>query len=515
MKTTSNFIHQLIHSLTKNEKGYFVKLLKVHGGDPMNKKYFLLFSAIDKQLTYNESALTNQFKAEPFIKQFSVAKNYLIQIILKSLIQFNGTKTIENVLSKEIDTCNILYQKGFIKEYQQSLSKVKRKSILYEKHDFTLTIIKKEKELLVNLKDKNFKKNLQKLLDEESKILDDIKIENQLSKYYYILTTEIHQNRIIRSEKEIAHLFPIINSLHEDFPKFKNSFSSKNYYYGIQIIYNYLINDFKKAEEFGILHEKLFLQNPLLAKQKLDDFMEISYHYLGAKFQLGNHEKIELLLNKIYKLEVDTYELKQKKFFVYYSNMIRLYASTYQYKKAEQLLIDLNKELPTIITHLSISNKLTLFLNSSILQFALGNYNASLDYLNAYFEIADNSFRKDAFKFALIFNLFIHLKLGNLQLLENLLKNIKQGFRKEKQIFLYEKILIEFLSKTIGNINKKEKINLLKRTKMQLEEIKIDIIQKDAMRYFNYTRWFESQILQIPYTEMPEYLEKLDKSMEV
>ena len=50
---------------------------------------------------------------------------------------------------------------------------------------------------------------------------------------------------------------------------------------------------------------------------------------------------------------------------------------------------------------------------------------------------------------------------------------------------------------------------------MQLEEIKIDIIQKDAMRYFNYTRWFESQILQIPYTEMPEYLEKLDKSMEV
>ena len=243
--------------------------------------------------------------------------------------------------------------------------------------------------------------------------------------------------------------------------------------------------------------------------------MEISYHYLGAKFQLGNHEKIELLLNKIYKLEVETHELKQKKFFVYYSNMIRLYASTYQYKKAEQLLINLNKELPTIITHLSISNKLTLFLNSSILQFALGNYNASLDYLNAYFEIADNSFRKDAFKFALIFNLFIHLKLGNLQLLENLLKNIKQGFRKEKQIFLYEKILIEFLSKTIGSINKKEKINLLKRTKMQLEEIKIDIIQKDAMRYFNYTRWFESQILQIPYTEMPEYLEKLDKSMEV
>jgi hypothetical protein len=29
MKTTSNFIHQLIHSLTKNEKGYFVKLLSL------------------------------------------------------------------------------------------------------------------------------------------------------------------------------------------------------------------------------------------------------------------------------------------------------------------------------------------------------------------------------------------------------------------------------------------------------------------------------------------------------
>jgi hypothetical protein len=509
VRTTSNFIHQLIHSLTKNEKGYFVKLLKIHGGNPKNKKYFSLFSAIDKQTIYNELAIINQFKDETFIKQFSVAKNYLIEIILKSLIQYNGTKTIENVLSKEIDTCNILSQKGFIKAYQQNLSKVKEKSILFEKHDFTLTIIKKEKELLVNLKDKNFKKNLQKLLDEESKILEDIKIENQLSKYYYILTTEIHQNRIIRNEKEIAYLFPIINSLHKDFPKFKNSFSSKNYYYGIHIIYNYLVNDFKKAEEFGLLHEKLFLQNPLLAKQKLDDFMEISYHFIGAKFQIGKYDKIELSLKKIYNLEVETNELKQKKFFIYYSNMMRFYASTYQYKKAEQLLTDFNKELPSIIKHLSISNKLTLFLNSSILQFALGNYDVSLEYLNAYFEIADNSFRKDAFKFALIFNLFIHFKLGNLQLLENLLKNIKQSFRKEKQIFLYEKILIDFLSKAIGNINKKDKIKLMKKTKIQLEEIKIDIIQKDAMRYFNFPRWFESQILQIPYKQMPEYLEKL------
>jgi hypothetical protein len=49
----------------------------------------------------------------------------------------------------------------------------------------------------------------------------------------------------------------------------------------------------------------------------------------------------------------------------------------------------------------------------------------------------------------------------------------------------------------------------MKKTKIQLEEIKIDIIQKDAMRYFNFPRWFESQILQIPYKQMPEYLEKL------
>ena len=99
--------------------------------------------------------------------------------------------------------------------------------------------------------------------------------------------------------------------------------------------------------------------------------------------------------------------------------------------------------------------------------------------------------------------------------MENLLKNIKLSFRKEKKIFLYEQILLNYLSKTTLNLNKKEQINLLKITKNQLEEIKENIIEKDAMRYFNFTRWFESQIHQIPYTEMPQYLEKLDKRQEI
>lgn len=515
MKTTNNFIHDLIHSMNKNEKGYFSKQLKVHGGNPKDKKYYLLFLAIEKQKEYNEEELLKQFANEPFSKQFAVAKNYLSKIILKSLIQYNGIKTIENTLSKEIDSCEILHQKGFISAYKINLLKVKKKSLLFEKHDFTLTIIKKEKQLLVNGKDKNFKKQLQKLTNEELKIIEEIKMENKLSQFYYLFSSEIHQNRIIRNEKEIAHLTPIIASLEEEFPRFKNSFSNKNYYYGIQIIYNYLANNFKNAEKYGLLHEKLFNQFPNLANQKLEDYLEITYHFLGAKFQLRNYDRIEILLNNIYKLEVDNFELKQKKFFIYYSNMIRLYASTYQYKKAEILLSELYQELPKISKHLKISNKLTIFLNSSILQFALGNYSSSLDYLNAYFEIADKSFRIDAYKFASIFNLFIHLKLGNLRLMENLLKNIKLSFRKEKKIFLYEQILLNYLSKTTLNLNKKEQINLLKITKNQLEEIKENIIEKDAMRYFNFTRWFESQIHQIPYTEMPQYLEKLDKRQEI
>ncbi|MCB9336004.1 MAG: hypothetical protein H6586_07635, partial [Flavobacteriales bacterium] len=84
---SKELLFELVHSLTKSEKR-FVKLnAQMHSGD---KVYLKLMDAILKQNEYNEDELLGLFKNEKFVKQFSVAKNYLINFILKQLRQYHS-----------------------------------------------------------------------------------------------------------------------------------------------------------------------------------------------------------------------------------------------------------------------------------------------------------------------------------------------------------------------------------------------------------------------------------------
>ena len=76
-------LFKLIKSLEKAEKGYFKKFAQTHNKGAEHQ-YLKLFDAIDQQLEYNEPDLLKKFKSESFVKQLSVTKSYLWDLILKS-----------------------------------------------------------------------------------------------------------------------------------------------------------------------------------------------------------------------------------------------------------------------------------------------------------------------------------------------------------------------------------------------------------------------------------------------
>ena len=81
----SDVLFQLIKSLSRGEKRNFKLLTQLTSGD---KKYIQLFDAIDKESDYDESKIIKDLKDDDFTRQFSVAKNYLYNSILKSLAYF-------------------------------------------------------------------------------------------------------------------------------------------------------------------------------------------------------------------------------------------------------------------------------------------------------------------------------------------------------------------------------------------------------------------------------------------
>src|SRR5688500_17153020 len=97
MKVTDDLL-QLIKSLDQTEKRYFKIFATMHVKGSDDNKYVKLFDAIDKQNEYNEEQIREQFKDEKFLIQLHVAKNYLYNIILKSLRLYHSEKSKLNEL---------------------------------------------------------------------------------------------------------------------------------------------------------------------------------------------------------------------------------------------------------------------------------------------------------------------------------------------------------------------------------------------------------------------------------
>ena len=122
--TGSECLFKLVHSLTAEEKGYFRKFAQRHslkGG-----KCLRLFDAINKQRTFEEVTLKNKFR------DYTVAKVYLKDMILDSLIMYNNTLHPQIDLLSQTQKIHILIQKGLPDEAEKFLNKALKQSRLME-----------------------------------------------------------------------------------------------------------------------------------------------------------------------------------------------------------------------------------------------------------------------------------------------------------------------------------------------------------------------------------------------
>jgi|GEM_PF-1376416 len=126
---SKELLYDLIQSLSKSEKRYFKVFTSVH---KESNNYVKLFDAIQAQKEYDEDALIIQFKNEDFVRQFSVAKNYLMNLILKSLTSHHNKAKKSIELNEYLSQIEVLFWKGL---YKLAHKKVKQAKKIAKHHD--------------------------------------------------------------------------------------------------------------------------------------------------------------------------------------------------------------------------------------------------------------------------------------------------------------------------------------------------------------------------------------------
>ncbi len=102
--TGSEDLYSLIHSLTKEEKGYFKKFATRHTVKGNN--YLKLFDAINRQTEFEEESLKKTFKG------YAGMKVYLFEEIMRSLIVYLQETDVQVDLLQKAVYCSVLQKKG-------------------------------------------------------------------------------------------------------------------------------------------------------------------------------------------------------------------------------------------------------------------------------------------------------------------------------------------------------------------------------------------------------------------
>jgi hypothetical protein len=126
---TQDQLTQLIHSLTASEKKYFKQFITMWGS---SKNYERLFDEMLKQENYDAEALSKKLKKSK--KQIADDKNYLQDVLLKSLRNYDEEVTQENRLTNAYMEVQALNRRGMNSMALRLLDKIYPEIIELELH---------------------------------------------------------------------------------------------------------------------------------------------------------------------------------------------------------------------------------------------------------------------------------------------------------------------------------------------------------------------------------------------
>ena len=463
-----------------------------------------LFNAIAQQEKYDEQAICTTFKNENFIKHLAEGKKRLYQLIAKNLESFHYSTDTE--LKRFIHQAEIFYHKRLYKPCANILAKAKHIAYQQEKYLQLIEIIEWEQELEAAAhadlqKSKNDKKDIMK---EKEVVLEKFVNEQKYKGIRYTLLKHHRLNDIARSEQEVKAYQKIINNDLCSREDKALSFNAKYDFYYIHSVFSYATGDLTGNYRYQKKLTDLFNKHPEQCLEQPKKYISSLANYSYICYLVKKHGECWTLIKKIREFPTRSIQIQILIFRTSYERELGLYLRTGEYHKGIQLIEAIEKGMQRYKDKIPNSYIVTFYFNMASIYFSMQDYSNSLVWLNKMINNAalKNS-RADLHCFAHIINLIVHFELGNLDLLEYIVKSTYRFLYKRNRLYKLESCILNFIRKKVPQIitNAKQVI-AFHELKTELEEITRDPFEKKALEYFDFISWVESKIEDRPFAEI-------------
>lgn len=441
-------LHQLIKSLTPNEKKYF-RRYRLKDAQKETSQAEMLFDVLDEIADFDEEKILFRLKRLKLNKQVADTKNYLFEILTDTLVWYHKEDAAEFGSFYLLSKIRLLEDRGLEDEAAKFAEKlfprVLENGSFVEKWNVLGKNINHASNEFLAHKKSNYA-DITTWLDKRHDLLQQMQ---RCHEYDQLLIEQLGVMRKAmqaRNDDDIQ----LLNSIFQN-PIIQNhtSATSTDAQFVFHTIRLHHFQIFQQWDEF--YNEALQLVNRIKQNQPgTFEKMRILWAYAQltqASYFMGNWAQLELSLNELQNIEVDNQTEKIARF-TYYA---QLTITLFDYKKDKQQLTATLEEtvqnLGKFKNRLRPDIRLAITITCVSAYVEYGNYSRAVDLSEDFLLNYDADIRLDALLMLYIYQFISHLELGNIVYVNNIIQNVYRYFLRNEYKGELENTLLKIFKK--------------------------------------------------------------------
>ncbi len=447
------------------------------------------------------------------MNRFAAVKNYLHQLILKSMRNFHAGSTIDIELKEMLIDIDFLYQKGLYKQCQKLHTKAEKLAAETDKKTRLLEILEWKAKLMQatnrDIDQENFHRNV---FIEENVILKSIQLTLELKSEVLGVFTMIRKQGFARSKKDLE----LINEVIQKYSKLdykKLNFNDKYYLNYINTVYYTSSGDNSKSLHYTKRNIDLLESIPSkLRDEEFEKYIASLNNLVVNLINLQKPKEIKPYLEKIRSLATHNIRENILLWVTSYKLVLGVTIKACDFEQAEKIVEEINSGIAFYSDKIPAADIVLFKFNMSIVYFVNNKHSKAIKTLNEIINENDLSLRDDIQSFARIIRLIIFWEKGEEELLPYATLSTYRFLYKRNKLYKFESIVLQFIKEKMLHINtsselKKAFIELKEKLEKQLQ----NPLEKKALDYFDFITWIESKISKKDFKSLAK--EKLQKEL--
>lgn len=487
-------LFDLIQSLTRTEKAYFKKFA-YKKDKAKDNPYLQLFDAIDRQKEYDEEKLVKKFRKEKFVKQFSVAKNYLLNLIVSSLADYDSNKNNRNRLLQMLREIRALKDRGATDLAQKRIDAAVKLAEKYQ-DDWVLYELYIMSVVLMPLKNSTKRFEFYEKAQKTVSTLQNREDYRKIYGRYLQLTNRVSKVREEQNKQDWETLMQ--HPLLQDVTK-SITFSTQYQFYEIWTNYHLHFKNREAAYRQMQKQVELFDQNPIYIETKAIIYLMTLNNLMFIQGMFNKHSELEetsklILQKRKEKFLAPIAQIRPNIFYTLEGTLLAYYLELKDYQKAYEMIPKVRACNPQIFEHEKDRTFRNRF-NMAVAYFYRKEYDAALDEVNELLDFKElDRESPDIGSFARILDLLIHFELGNNLLIEYTSRSAYRFLYKHKKLYRVESILLTFF-KHLSKINDASKLQeAFRDLHIELVELQKNPYEVGAFSYFHFLDWVSDKL---------------------